>query len=205
MRERAPALRRAAARGASPLRVRAGSNGLVGLLDQCAHPGAAPLVLSADGRPAARIAPAARAGLVRRTRACSGALQSRHAVRPFMAIFVTGSTGYLGSYLAAGLLTDHREKLNLLIRAKTEQEARERLWTSLQLHFEFPEFAEYLNRRVRIFRGDLTSECFGLSDDDYHALVDTTYSLSHCDASLNRKSENQCLTVTMSATLTVTQ
>ncbi len=82
-----------------------------------------------------------------------------------MAIFVTGSTGYLGSYLAAGLFTEHRDKLNLLIRAKTEQEARERLWTSLQLHFAFPEFAEYLNTRVRIFRGDLTSECFGLSDD----------------------------------------
>ena len=54
-----------------------------------------------------------------------------------MAIFVTGSTGYLGSYLAAGLLAGHRDKLNLLVRAKTEQEARERLWTSLQLHFDF--------------------------------------------------------------------
>src|SRR5260370_5952307 len=205
MRERAPALRCAPARGTFALRLRAGINRLVGLLDQRAHPGAAPLVLSSDGRPAARIARAARAGLVRRTRAWSGALQSRHAVRPFMAIFVTGSTGYLGSYLAAGLLTDHREKLNLLIRAKTEQEARERLWTSLQLHFEFPEFAEYLNTRVRIFRGDLTSECFGLSDDDYHALVDTTDSLIHCAASLNRKSYKQCLNVTLRCTLEVLQ
>src|SRR5260370_19689995 len=134
MRERAPALRRAAARGAPPLRLRAGINRLVGLLDQCAHPGAAPLVLSADGRPAARIAPAARAELVRRTRACSGALQSRHAVRPFMAIFVTGSTRYLGSYLAAGLFTEPRDKLNLLIHPKTEQEALQRHCTSLQLH-----------------------------------------------------------------------
>src|SRR5260370_16893916 len=160
MRERAPALRCAPARGTFALRVRAGSNGLVGLLDQCAHPGAAPLVLSSDGRPAARIAPAARAGLVRRTRACSGALQSRHAVRPFMAIFVTGSTGYLGSYLAAGLLTDHREKLNLLIRAKTEQEARERLWTSLHLHFEFPEFPPYPNTPLRTFHPHLTTHSF---------------------------------------------
>jgi nucleoside-diphosphate-sugar epimerase len=29
-----------------------------------------------------------------------------------MAIFLTGSTGYLGSYLAAGLLTGHADKLN---------------------------------------------------------------------------------------------
>jgi len=122
-----------------------------------------------------------------------------------MAIFVTGSTGYLGSYLAAGLLTEHRDKLNLLIRAKTEQEARERLWASLQLHFEFPEFAEYLHTRVRIFRGDLTGERFGLSDDQYHALVDTTDSLIHCAASLNRKSEKQCLNVNLRGTLEVIQ
>src|SRR4029077_6138514 len=122
-----------------------------------------------------------------------------------MAIFVTGSTGYLGSYLAAGLLNAHRDKLNLLTRAKTEQEARERLWTSLQLHFEFPEFSEYLNTRIRIFRGDLTAGRFGLSDDEYHALVDTTDSLIHCAASLNRKSEKQCLNVNLRGTLEVLQ
>ncbi len=122
-----------------------------------------------------------------------------------MAIFVTGSTGYLGSYLLAGLFTGHRDKLNLLVRARTEQEARERLWTSLQLHFEFPEFLEYLNTRVRIFRGDLTGERFGLSDDEYHALVDTTDSLIHCAASLNRKSEKQCLNINLRGTLEVIQ
>jgi thioester reductase-like protein len=110
-----------------------------------------------------------------------------------MAIFVTGSTGYLGSYLVAGLLTEHRDKLNLLVRAKNEQEARERLWTSLQLHFEFPEFAEYLNTRVRLFLGDLTGDHFVLSDDEY------------CAASLNRKSEKQCLNVNLRGTLEVIQ
>jgi len=122
-----------------------------------------------------------------------------------MAIFLTGSTGYLGSYLVAGLLTEHRDTLNLLVRAKTEQEAHERLWTSLQLHFAFPEFLEFLNTRVRIFRGDLTSDLFGLPDDEYHALVDTTDSLIHCAASLNRKSEKQCLNVNLRGTLEVIQ
>ena len=122
-----------------------------------------------------------------------------------MAIFVTGSTGYLGSYLVAGLFTGYRDKLNLLVRAKTDQEARERLWTSLQLHFEFPEFLEYLNSRVRIFRGDLTAELFGLPDTEYHALVDTTDSVIHCAASLNRKSEKQCLNVNLRGTLEVIQ
>jgi len=122
-----------------------------------------------------------------------------------MATFVTGSTGYLGSYVVAGLLAGHRDKLNLLVRAKTDQEARERLWTSLQLHFDFPEFLEYLDARVRIFRGDLTGEEFGLPGDAYRALVDTSDSLIHCAASLNRKSEKQCLNVNLRGTLEVIQ
>jgi thioester reductase-like protein len=122
-----------------------------------------------------------------------------------MAIFLTGSTGYLGSYLVAGLFTGHRDRLNLLVRAKTEQEARERLWQSLQLHFEFPEFLTYLNDRVSIFRGDLTGERFGLNDDEYRALVDSTDSILHCAASLNRKSEKQCLNVNLRGSLEVIQ
>jgi thioester reductase-like protein len=122
-----------------------------------------------------------------------------------MAIFLTGSTGYLGSYLAAGILCGHTDRLNLLVRAKTEQEARERLWRSLQLHFEFPQFWEYVNRRVRIFRGDLTGERFGLDDAEYHALVDSTESILHCAASLNRKSEKQCLNVNLRGSLEVIQ
>src|SRR5215475_6625020 len=122
-----------------------------------------------------------------------------------MAIFVTGSTGYLGSYLAAGLLTGHRDSLNLLVRAKSDQEARERLWQSLQLHLAFPEFHEYLNTRIRVFRGELTEDHLGLSDDEYHALVDSTDSLIHCAASLNRKSEKQCLNVNLRGTLEVIQ
>jgi thioester reductase-like protein len=122
-----------------------------------------------------------------------------------MAIFLTGSTGYLGSYLAAGLFAGHGEKLNLLVRAKSEQEARERLWQSLQLHFEFPEFLEYLNTRVRIFRGDLTAERFGLSDAEYNELVDSTDSILHCAASLNRKSEKQCMNVNLRGGLEVIQ
>ncbi|HEY1925649.1 MAG TPA: SDR family oxidoreductase [Candidatus Acidoferrum sp.] len=122
-----------------------------------------------------------------------------------MAIFLTGSTGYLGSYLAAGLLTGYREPLNLLVRAKSDQDARERLWQSLQLHLPFLEFFEYLNTRITIYRGELTAERFGLSDDDYHKLVDTTNSLIHCAASLNRKSEKQCMNVNLRGGLEVIQ
>jgi thioester reductase-like protein len=122
-----------------------------------------------------------------------------------MAIFLTGSTGYLGSYLATGLFRRHRDSLNLLVRAKTQQEARERLWQSLQLHMEFPEFREHIAARTKIFLGDLTDLRFGLPDDEYHALVESTDALIHCAASLNRKSEKQCLNVNLRGTLEVIQ
>jgi thioester reductase-like protein len=122
-----------------------------------------------------------------------------------MAIFLTGATGYIGSYLAAGLLKDHSESLNLLVRAENEQAAERRLWRSLQLHFDFPVFREHLSARVRIFCGDLTSPRFGLDDEKYERLAASTDSVLHCAASLNRKSEKSCLNVNLRGTLEVIQ
>src|SRR5579863_2169905 len=120
-----------------------------------------------------------------------------------MAIFLTGATGYIGSYLAAGLLEQHGESLNLLVRAEDVDEAQRRLWHSLQLHFDFPAFREHLSARMRIFCGDLTSPRFGLSDEQYDLLVASTDSILHCAASLNRKSEKSCMNVNLRGTLEV--
>ena len=120
-----------------------------------------------------------------------------------MAIFLTGSTGYIGAHIAAGLLERHGDRLNLLVRAGDEHEAEERLWKSLQLHFPFPRFHEYLRARISIFRGDLTGPQFGLSADEYTRLARSTDSVIHCAASLNRKSEKACLNVNLRGTLEV--
>jgi len=122
-----------------------------------------------------------------------------------MAIFLTGATGYIGSYLAAGLLEGHGESLNVLVRATGDREAERRLWQSLQLHFDFPTFRGHLDARIRIFRGDLTAAHFGLDAPDYRALADSTDSVLHCAASLNRKSEKSCLNVNLRGTLEVIQ
>lgn len=122
-----------------------------------------------------------------------------------MAIFLTGSTGYIGALIASNLLTGHSDPLNLLVRAHDQQEAHERLWRSLQLHLDFPRFQELLNSRIQIFRGDLTDARFGLTGDDYARLVRTTDSVIHCAASLNRKSEKSCLNVNLRGTLEVIQ
>ena len=120
-----------------------------------------------------------------------------------MAIFLTGSTGYIGAHVAANLLKQHGASLNLLVRAREPREAEDRLWHSLQLHLDFKTFYEYLQTRIRIFRGDLTDRLFGLPTEEYDRLVHTTDSVIHCAASLNRKSEKSCLNVNLRGTLEV--
>jgi thioester reductase-like protein len=120
-----------------------------------------------------------------------------------MAIFLTGSTGYIGAHVAANLLRDHGAALNVLVRARDAGEAQGRLWQALQLHLEFPQFYEFLQTRIRVFRGDLTEPGFGLDRDEYDRLVHTSDSVIHCAASLNRKSEKSCLNVNLRGTLEV--
>jgi thioester reductase-like protein len=122
-----------------------------------------------------------------------------------MAIFLTGSTGYIGAHIASLLLDRHTDRLNLLVRAKTEPEAQLRLWHALQLHMDFPQFENAIHSRISVFRGDLTDPHFGLDPADYERLIDTTDSVIHCAASLNRKSEKSCLNVNLRGTLEVVQ
>jgi long-chain acyl-CoA synthetase len=122
-----------------------------------------------------------------------------------VAIFLTGSTGYIGAHIASNLLANPSDSLNLLVRARDAAEARLRLWRSLQLHMDFPEFEQRLNGQIRIFQGDITLPHLGLNAGDYADLVRTTDSVIHCAASLNRKSEKSCLNVNLRGTLEVIQ
>jgi thioester reductase-like protein len=118
---------------------------------------------------------------------------------------LTGGTGYIGAHVASNLLADYHEPLNLLVRARDPQEARERVWRAMQLHMDFARFSDLLNSRIRIFLGDITSPQLGLSAEEYGALVASTDSVIHCAASLNRKSEKTCLNVNLRGTLQVIQ
>ena len=122
-----------------------------------------------------------------------------------MAIFLTGSTGYIGAHVAANLLDQQGAGLNLLVRGKDAHDAEVRLWQAMQLHMDFPRFYEHLQTRIRIFIGDLTTPQFGLDRDTYDRLIHTTDSVIHCAASLNRKSEKTCLNVNLRGTLEVVQ
>jgi thioester reductase-like protein len=122
-----------------------------------------------------------------------------------MATFITGSTGYIGSYITAQLLTDHHDNLNLLIRTKTTELAYQRLWQSLQLHLNWDQFQELIYSRCSIFLGDITEKKLGLEDFPYNKLLTSTESIIHCAASLNRKSAKACFNVNLKGTLEMVQ
>lgn len=122
-----------------------------------------------------------------------------------MATFLTGSTGYIGSYAAARLL-EAGERLNVLVRAGNRQEAAERLWRAWQIHFpDFPVFADRVRGRVTIFTGDVTLPRFGLDEALYGRLVTTSDSVIHAAATLNRRSERSCMNVNLRGALEVIQ
>ncbi len=122
-----------------------------------------------------------------------------------MAIFLTGSTGYVGAHVASELLENHGQSLNVLVRAKSDEEAQHRLWQSMQLHLDFDRFYDHLKNRITIFRGDLTGQRFGIEEKRYDQLVDSTDSIIHCAASLNRKSHKACFNVNLRGTLEMIQ
>ncbi len=120
-----------------------------------------------------------------------------------MAIFLTGATGYIGSYLAEGFLRHRKDRLALLVRAGSVDEAERRLWKSLQLHMDAPTFHSYLKDRIDIYLGDLTAENLGLDATARDRLIGSMDSVVHCAASLNRKSEKSCMNVNIRGTLAI--
>ncbi|MBL8943575.1 MAG: SDR family oxidoreductase, partial [Myxococcales bacterium] len=117
-----------------------------------------------------------------------------------MTILLTGATGYIGSYVANELLNRTDSRIAVLVRAKTEDEARQRLWKSMQLHLDFDAFARALPR-LDIYRGDLTVDDLGIDPKSRERLADTMRSVIHCAASLNRKSDKVCFNVNLRGTL----
>ena len=121
-----------------------------------------------------------------------------------MSIFLTGATGYIGSYVASGILEQYPDaRLALLVRAKSPAEAEQRLWKSMQLHLDFDRFLDLVRSRCDIYLGDLTAPDLGFDADTKQRLVKSADSFLHIAASLNRKSSKACFNVNLRGTLSV--
>jgi len=120
-------------------------------------------------------------------------------------IFITGGTGYLGSYVIAELFArSDRPRLSLLTRARDRADFVEKLWRAMQLHWSADEFAEALPR-IDFVRGDLAAPKLGIDPRDRERVVRESESVLHIAASLNRKSEKACLNANLRGTLSVIQ
>lgn len=117
-------------------------------------------------------------------------------------VFVTGGTGYLGSYAVTRLVQHHDAKLALLVRARSRKDAVAKLWNGLQMHVDAAGFERVLEN-VTFVQGDLTAPQLGIAPRARAELAERTSSILHIAASLNRRSEKACLNANLRGTLAV--
>jgi len=98
------------------------------------------------------------------------------------AILLTGATGFLGMDALARLIERGDEQIVVLVRARDDDEAGERLRALLaRLYDEPPPGAA----RVQPMRADLVQEELGLSASDRARLVGSVDRIIHCAASIS--------------------
>ena len=100
-------------------------------------------------------------------------------------IFVTGATGFLGSFLLDELLrfTAPDTKFYCLARGSERvKSGNDRVVEALKF-YGLPSHTQ--QDRIVTMTGDLTKSQFGLSDEDYHWLVKEVDLVFHCAASVN--------------------
>jgi len=89
-------------------------------------------------------------------------------------IFLTGATGTLGGYLTKLILEDTEISLHCLIRARNEAHAFDRLRHILEIFQTKESVLKNLENRVQVYCGDISSEHFSLSPQEYHHLTNIT-------------------------------
>src|SRR5690606_9682437 len=84
-------------------------------------------------------------------------------------IFMTGATGFLGSYLLYTLLKDSTKKIYCLVRARDELEALKRLQESLE---KGPGWESHFMEQIVPVPGTLTEPFFGLTSAQFNLLAE---------------------------------
>jgi amino acid adenylation domain-containing protein/thioester reductase-like protein len=97
-------------------------------------------------------------------------------------IFLTGSTGFLGSFLLRELLDTTESTVYCLVRANSKVEGKQRIKATFQ-KYQIPQYN--LEKRVQIILGNLSSPFLGLTPSDFYQLSGKIDSIYHCASKVN--------------------
>ncbi|MGB9936641.1 MAG: SDR family oxidoreductase [Methanobacterium sp.] len=100
-------------------------------------------------------------------------------------ILLTGANGFLGTQIAFRLLKDSGDKIIVLIRGKTKEDAINRLRRSW---WEFPELTKEISDKIKVLHGDITQNNLGLEKEEYRELSRTITHVIHSAADWSLKS-----------------
>lgn len=100
---------------------------------------------------------------------------------PEKKIFLTGATGFLGSYILRLILLKSDSSVNLLIRGNSQIEAEKRMHYLLKRSY-MNKCNKQILRRIQVIQGDQTKEYMGLTKIAYKGLLRSTEEIYHCAA-----------------------
>ena len=97
-------------------------------------------------------------------------------------IFLTGATGFLGTFLLSELLKKTDRVIYCLVRAENKEEGLRRLRASAEKYGQ----TGYFNlQRVKAIPGDLSENRLGMSDEDYEFILNYTDKIVHAGAKVD--------------------
>lgn len=99
------------------------------------------------------------------------------------AILLTGVTGFVGVNLLIDLLRTHQADIYLLIRARDEAHARERLLAAMESQMIV--IGQRDMARIKVLAGDLGNQLFGLQTAVYDSLTQLIDAVYHAGSAVN--------------------
>ncbi|MFA6008626.1 MAG: thioester reductase domain-containing protein [Desulfobacteraceae bacterium] len=100
------------------------------------------------------------------------------------AIFLTGCTGYLGSYLLVELLSKTDADIYCLVRAENKEKGKERIFKAARIFGASDNFNQYTHR-IHTVVGDLGEWRLGLERKEFNFLCTVIDTIWHCGATVD--------------------
>lgn len=101
---------------------------------------------------------------------------------PVLNFFLTGATGFLGTFLLYELLQQTRADIYCLVRATSIEEGRARIISRLKHH---QIWEENLSDRIIPVLGNLSQPLLGMEQQQFSRLAEKIDIIYHCGASVN--------------------